>query len=140
MYYFATPPIEVASNKTFSTDLFRYYCAYYVDGFASTLAEISKQGVEDLEVYFPSSMHVVKPPFGLEEFGVAKKAGEALCDVLGNGDGPYNIFRSRLPRMATDQTADHVDAPCQDPVPVMLDQLRRCRDASRASIEYAPSV
>ena len=56
-------------------------------------------------------------------------AGETLCAFLEKTDSKLTIHRPRLPRIATDQTVTLFSVSNQDPVPLMLENLRCLRDA-----------
>jgi hypothetical protein len=124
LYYFATP--YIASRRgAFSTRLFREFCDYYVSGFSSTIELFLNQARPLRNVFYPSSAFIKEKPPSLCEYVAAKAAGEALCAVLEGGSKDLLIYKPRLPKMATDQTASILPARRRNPASLMLKHLRR---------------
>jgi hypothetical protein len=61
------------------------------------------------------------------EYAAAKMAGEILCDFLQKANPRLTIHKPRLPRVATDQTVSLLPVGNQDPVSVLLTNLRHLR-------------
>jgi len=123
LYYFATPFIFEGVKGQFRVDLFNRFCDYYVSGFARTFAVVAASGSLD-GVLYPSSVAIDEMPPDMGEYVVAKRAGEALCDVLGARFKSIDFTCVRLGRLATDQTQSLAGADNQDPAPVLLRILR----------------
>jgi acyl dehydratase len=130
VYYFATPHIK-ANTGAFSTKLFRSFCDYYVSGFSDTLNFFCTHAPGIHKVFYPSSVFIDTLPWGLNEYGAAKAAGESLCSFLEKYGKELSIYRPRLPRMATDQTVSIVPDDSIDPVHIMVEQLREFRIYSK---------
>lgn len=123
LYYFATPHIT-ANRETFSTKLFTIYCDYYVAGFIDTLEFFLKYAPTIKKVFYPSSVFVETLPLSFVEYAAAKAAGELICNFFEKAKEGVSIHRSRLPKMATDQTVSMMLNDAEDPVPIMLKRLR----------------
>jgi NAD(P)-dependent dehydrogenase (short-subunit alcohol dehydrogenase family) len=126
--YFATPFIFAAVKGVFSPELFRGFCEYYVSGFVNTAEPLICRGLR--HILYPSSVAVDERPAHMGEYAAAKAAGEAVCAFLEKTRKGVSVCAPRLPRLATDQTASLLPAGDLDPAPVMLDVLRRFRDAA----------
>jgi nucleoside-diphosphate-sugar epimerase len=135
LYYFATPRIA-AAGAVFSADVFRGYCAFYVDGFVRCVEALLDGGLR--AALYPSSVFVDGPPDGMLEYAAAKAAGETVCRAVERRYG-VAVLAPRLPRLATDQAAALLGDRAGDPVPVLLAQLRRLRDAAPAADPVAPA-
>jgi len=127
-YYFATPFIFSGMRGVFSAELFRRFCAYYVTGFLGVVDYWCTLGVKCF--FYPSTVAIDELPLNMGEYTAAKAAGEKLCEFLGRTHPTLNIYRPRLPRAATDQTVSVVPVGNQDPVALMLNELRVFRTAS----------
>jgi hypothetical protein len=126
LYYFATPRIAGAGS-VFSDEVYRGYCGFYVDGFVRCAESLLNAGLRG--VLYPSSVFVDQAPEGMLEYAAAKAAGETACRTIERRYG-VTVQAPRLPRLATDQAAALLGDRAGDPVPVLLAQLRRLRDAT----------
>ncbi|MFH1380389.1 MAG: MaoC/PaaZ C-terminal domain-containing protein [bacterium] len=122
LYYFATPFIFSAKKRRFSSDLFKQFCAYYVTGFYETVDSLRAYGLQ--YAFYPSSKAIDDIPANLGEYASAKMAGEMLCSFLGKYFPGLVLYKPRLPRLATDQTASLSSVDNLDPVSVLLKELR----------------
>ncbi len=129
LYYFATPFIFDAINGTFSSQLFQKFCNYYVTGFLNTIKIVRNLGSNLKIIFYPSSVAIDDLPLNMGEYAAAKMAGEVLCLFLEKSNLGIKIHKPRLPRTATDQTASLLPVKNEDPVPLMLENLRYLRDA-----------
>lgn len=130
LYYFATPFIFAATKGTFSPQLFQKFCDYYVTGFLTTVKAIqSVAGSAIQRIFYPSSVAIDELPLNMGEYAAAKMAGETLCAFVEKTNRGIKIVRPRLPRLATDQTRSLLPVKNEDPVPIILEALRRFRDA-----------
>ena len=124
LLYFPTPFISLNESTTFSIDLFRQYCRYYVEGFVWILAALSARPGA-LEVFYPSSAVLDEVLPKAAEYAGAKAAGEAVCAHLSKAHAGMRCHAPRLPRMLTDRTASVLEAEAADAGPVVLRELRR---------------
>jgi len=122
IYYFATPLIFSGAKRHFSPELFREFCDYYVVGFANLLNLLIPYAVK--KVYYPSSVFVDELPKNMGEYACAKIASELLCTFLEKFHPDLVIYKSRLPRVATDQTVSIMPVKNEDPVDIMISELR----------------
>ena len=129
LYYFATPFIFVGTKGSFSSQLFQKFCGYYVTGFLNTVQTVCNLGADLQKIFYPSSVSIDELPLNMGEYTAAKMAGEILCTFLEKTNPGITIHKPRLPRIATDQTATLFSVNNQDPVPLMLENLRCLRDA-----------
>ena len=129
LYYFATPFIFDAIRGAFSSQLFQQFCDYYVTGFSNTVEIVRNLGSNLQRIFYPSSVAIDDLPLNMGEYAAAKMAGEVLCRFLEKANLGIKIHKSRLPRTATDQTASLLPVENEDPVPLMLENLRYLRDA-----------
>ena len=127
--YFAAPFIGSGSRGSFSAQSFGAFCAYFVDGFIGTVRAARGLEPRRLRVLYPSSVFVEEPPSGQGEYAAAKSAGEAACRWLQKTDPELTVHVHRFPRMSTDQTASLLPQPAAEPAPLVLESLRRLRDA-----------
>ncbi len=125
MYYFATPQIFVGSRGKFSNKIYRHFSQYYVDGFSALVDGLIRLRAPLCKILYPSSEAVTEMPLHMGEYAAAKAAGETLCDFLGKAHPGLEILVARLPMLATDQTVSVLQIERQDPVPLLLDLLRR---------------
>ncbi|MCP4609787.1 MAG: SDR family NAD(P)-dependent oxidoreductase [Planctomycetes bacterium] len=130
LYYFATPFIFDAFNGIFSPQLFRKFCDYYVTGFLNTIKIVRNLGSNLKIIFYPSSVAIDDLPLNMGEYASAKMAGEVLCCFLEKADPSIRIYKPRLPRTATDQTASLLPVKNEDPVQLMVENLRHLRDSS----------
>jgi len=125
LYYFATPPIGRGVKGSFRQDVYERFCRFYVTGFVNTLRAARASGSHRLRVYYPSTVYAEQLPADMSEYVVSKLAGEALCRFLSHTEDGLEIFVSRLPRLATDQTVTLFGDRAGDPAPALLAELRR---------------
>jgi hypothetical protein len=129
LYYFATPYIAAANKGKFSPQLFRRFCDYYVVGFLNIFKGLQDAGCCLQKIFYPSSVFIDELPVNMGEYATAKMAGEVLCSFLEKTNNGIKIIKSRLPKLATDQTSSLLPDQNLDQVPILLEQLRSLRDA-----------
>ncbi len=128
VYYFATERITGRALPGFSAPLFDRFCAVYVTAFHDLCLALSTGGERTLQVFYPSSVFVSDPNKGMAEYAMAKAAGEVLAADLNRFHPKLSIVVSRLPRVATDQTAGMIEvemgspAACMAPLIVAVEQ------------------
>ena len=127
LYYFATPFIFGAVKGKFSSQLFAAFSEYYVTGFLRTVQALADPTTGLQKVFYPSSVAIEELPLDMGEYAAAKMAGEILCDFLQKAHPGLAIHKPRLPRVATDQTVSLLPVSNQEPVSVLLSNLRYLR-------------
>jgi len=127
LYYFATPFIFGAAKGKFSLQRFTTFAEYYVTGFLRTVETLAESSTGLQKIFYPSSSAVEELPLDMGEYAAAKMAGEILCDFLQKADPGLAIHKPRLPRVATDQTVSLLPVSNQEPVSVLLNNLRYFR-------------
>jgi hypothetical protein len=127
LYYFATPYIFGAVKGRFSSQRFATFSAYYVSGFLRTVQAVADPTIGLQKVFYPSSAAIEELPLDMGEYAAAKMAGELLCDFLQKAHPGLAIHKPRLPRVATDQTVSLLPVRNQEPVVVLLNNLRHMR-------------
>ena len=103
-YYFASPRIGRQKSSLFSGELLADFLAVYVDAFYQLCTALSSKE-HPVQVLYPSTVFVDKRPRNMTEYAMAKSAGEVLCDDISAYVPGIQIFKPRLPRVPTDQTA-----------------------------------
>jgi hypothetical protein len=127
LYYFATPVISPGTKGKFSHHLFNKFCNYYIAGFINTVNLL--RDLEIKGIFYPSTIYVDELPTNMGEYSVAKIASETLCCFLEKSIRGLKIYKPRLPRMATDQTVSIIPADREDPVTIMIKELRSFQDS-----------
>ena len=127
LYYFATPFIFGAVKGKFSSQRFATFSEYYVSGFLRTVQAVADLTTGLQKIFYPSSAAIEELPLDMGEYAAAKMAGEIVCDFLQKAHPGLAIHKPRLPRVATDQTASLLTVSNQEPVPVLLSNLRYLR-------------
>ena len=127
LYYFATPYIFGAVKGKFSSQRFATFSKYYVSGFLRIVQAVADPMTGLQKVFYPSSAAIEELPLDMGEYAAAKMAGEILCDFLQKAHPGLVIHKPRLPRVATDQTVSLLPVRNQEPVSVLLSNLRYLR-------------
>lgn len=128
LYYFATPFISSGIKGAFSPQIFTKFCDYYISGFIKIVEQLAEFEVKN--IFYPSTIFIDELPINMGEYVVSKVASEMLCDFLEKSNPDLTIYKPRLPRVATDQTASIIPIINQDPVPLMIKELRSFKEAS----------
>lgn len=124
LYYFPTPPLHRGAGGPFSRELFERFAAVYVTGFSRAVEAVLALAPPALRVYLPSTVALDELPDGMIEYTTAKAAAECLARVLQKAHPELSFRVTRLPRVATDLTASLLPGGEQEPVPVVLAELR----------------
>jgi len=127
LYYFATPFIFGAAKGKFCAQRFTTFSEYYVKGFLRTVQTLAVPSTGLQKIFYPSSAAIEELPLDMGEYAAAKMAGEILCEFLQKANPGLTIHKPRLPRIATDQTVSLLPVSNQDPVSVLLTNLRYLR-------------
>ena len=129
LYYFATTNIARQKEIPFVTGLFDEFVQMYVNGFYDCCYYLSEQGSEGLTAFYPSSVFLESNPPDMIEYCMAKMAGEMLCANMNRMSSRVHIIVSRLPRLLTDQTATVFPVAAEDPLKVMLPEVRNVQSS-----------
>ena len=121
LYYFATPFIFDGAKGNFSVPLFNRFNDYYIKGFISTFNLLKSSNLK--AVFYPSSVAIDEFLPDMSEYILAKSSGELLCKFLEETHG-IAIYKPRLPRLQTDQTASLTPQKEDNPVPLFLKSMR----------------
>ncbi|HMO46580.1 MAG TPA: SDR family NAD(P)-dependent oxidoreductase [Rubrivivax sp.] len=106
VFYFATPRIYRKSAELFDRRAFGQFTDTYLDRFASLCLALEQAASErKVTVYLPSTVFIDQRPKGLTAYAMAKAAAEILADDLSRSLRRVRVVHTRLPRLATDQTA-----------------------------------
>ena len=123
LYYFATPQIYKSGKKQFSAAHFSQLCDVYLEGFARIVDNFSHTS-QLTYVFYPSTEFLDTLPKGMAEYVAAKAAGEALCRYLARRHPEIRFVAPRLPRVATDQTAELLSGADVPTVSMLRDALQ----------------
>ena len=124
LYYFATPRIFARRGaQPFDAALFDRFASVYVHAFARLCVAATRPG-QRVDVFYPSSEAVGDTPTALTEYAAAKVAGESVAAAIERAHHGVAIFVSRLPRVATDQTASIVPTAAASALDVALPIVR----------------
>lgn len=128
LYYFATPYIFGAAKGKFSAQRFTTFSEYYVTGFLQTVQILADPSTGMQKIFYPSTVAIDELPMDMGEYAAAKMAGEFLCGFWQKANPGLAIHKPRLPRVATDQTVSLLPVMNQDPVSILLPELRYLRE------------
>ena len=122
LYYFCSPRIPLNQTGKFSSealeDLVQFYVCHFIE-LTNVLVESRLS-----RAFYPSTVFLDETPPGMEEYSIAKSAGEAACAILEKTYPELRIYRPRLPVTNTDQTASILPVRRDDPSILMLKHLR----------------
>ena len=124
VYYFATPAIFRPQARLFRADRLREFLRVYVEGFW-TLVEAVRAAELTARFFYPSTIFVAERPAGMTEYSMAKAAGEVLCEEINAHLAPTRVVVTRLPQLATDQTASVTAVETESAVEVMAEVIAR---------------
>jgi acyl dehydratase/NAD(P)-dependent dehydrogenase (short-subunit alcohol dehydrogenase family) len=105
-YFFATPRIYAKRSELFDRNAFDEFAGFYLQRFYELcrwLEQVDRP--KPLRVYLPSTVFITERPKGMTEYAMAKAAAEVLADDLNRSLRNVTVVYTRLPRLATDQTA-----------------------------------
>lgn len=105
-YFFATPRIYTKRTDLFDRAAFDEFVDFYLQRFYDLCQWLERSGrTKPVKVYLPSTVFITDRPKGMTEYAMAKAAAEVLADDLNRNLRHVVVVHSRLPRLATDQTA-----------------------------------
>jgi hypothetical protein len=126
VYYYATPKIYRKRSNTFERAVFEEFIEAYVVQFLALCTWLESLRTEQpIRVYYPSTVFIDDRPRGMTEYAMAKAAGEQLVADLAATLKHVEIFATRLPRLATDQTSSLVTVKTASGLEVLLPIVRR---------------
>ena len=128
LYYFATPFIFGTAKGKFTAGRFATFSEYYVTGLLQIFQAMADPSFGLQKIFYPSTIAIEHLPLDMGEYAAAKIAGEIMCDFLQKANPGLKIHKPRLPRLATDQTVGLLPVIKQDPLAVLLENLRYLRD------------
>lgn len=120
VYYFATPLIPQTQNQIFNHEVYNELYNFYILGFLN-IYEIFKESAKNY--FYPSTSFINDQPQLFLEYIEAKKKAEEVLEALQLNQN-INIYKPRLPQMATDQTASLSSSEPNDPAPILLNYLK----------------
>lgn len=123
VYYFATPTIFRPQARVYQPERLRQFLDVYVDGFWDLVQAVRVKNPTGM-FYYPSSVSVSERPAGMTEYTMAKAAGEILCADINEQLAPTRVVMTRLPRLATDQTASVTAVETESAVDVIAGVIR----------------
>jgi NAD(P)-dependent dehydrogenase (short-subunit alcohol dehydrogenase family) len=128
VYFFATPRIYRKAASTFDRAAFDTFVDFYIDRFAAMCHALEQAAAErPVRVYVPSTVFIEERPRGMTAYAMVKAAAEILADDLNRSLRRVRVCHSRLPRLATDQTAGVRGLSPEANVAVLLELVRSMR-------------
>jgi len=128
LYYFATPFISQGDKGFFSKSTFMEFCQYYIFGFQNIVQQLSELDLR--AALYPSTIFIDKPPVNMGEYTASKAAGEILCNILESTKPTIKFSFPRLPKLATDQTANTRQIKEPSPELILLQYIRELQGTS----------
>ncbi len=126
VYFFATPRIYAKRKELFSRSAFDEFVGFYLQRFYELCLWLeSAKRVRPVKVYLPSTVFISERPKGMTEYAMAKAAAEVLADDLNRSLRHVRVVHTRLPRLATDQTASILNVSVSSNVDAMLAVVRQ---------------
>ena len=122
LYYFGSPRV-LDRTGAFSTKILEGLFRIYVTQFIQLVDVLA--GLRLKRVFYPSHVALDDTPLNMREYSIAKSAGEMACISLEKTYADLRIYKPRLPRVSTDQTAGILKAIGEDAPPLMLNHLQQ---------------
>ena len=122
LYYFPTPFIFSGKKNKFSKFIFEEFYKYYLTGFYNILKNESLTKTKF--IFYPSSIALNELPNNMIEYILAKAAGESLCDFFEKNYKGMLIYKTRLPKLETDQTVSLLPSFNDNTTNVILNEIR----------------
>ena len=123
IYYYATPFIFSGNKGLYSEKLLFNFSKFYVSGFYTIVNYFFKKNT--LNFFYPSTVALDDLSGNMLEYTLAKSSGEKLCEFLKYRFPKINIFKTKLPRLATDQTVSLFPITNENPENIILNHLRK---------------
>jgi NAD(P)-dependent dehydrogenase (short-subunit alcohol dehydrogenase family) len=126
VFFFATPRIYAPRAGLFSRRAFDEFAEFYLQRFYELCNWLERgERSRPVRVYLPSTVFIDERPKGMTEYAMAKAAAEVLADDLNRSLRNVNVVHSRLPRLATDQTASILKVTTESNIEHLLAVVRR---------------
>jgi hypothetical protein len=122
IYYYPTPFIFSGSKGNYSEKLFNNFSKFYVGGFYNLVNYFINKNV--LNYFYPSTVALDDFSADMLEYTLAKSSGEKLCEFFKYRFEDINLYSTKLPRLATDQTVSLFPVKNESPEKVILNHLR----------------
>ena len=130
VYYFATPHIYTKRQSVFSREAFDEFARFYLERFHELCLWLeSAERERPALVYLPSTVFIDARPKGMTEYAMVKAAAEQLALDLNRNLSSVRIVQTRLPRLATDQTASILGQTTASNLEVMAGVVRQMSSA-----------
>lgn len=129
-YYYATPRIYAKRVETFDRGAFDAFASFYLQRFYELCRWLD--GADrpvPAQVYLPSTVFIDERPKGMTEYAMAKAAAEVLADDINRTFSRVRVQRTRLPRLATDQTASILGMKLESNLDALLPVVRQMSSA-----------
>lgn len=125
VYYFATPRIFTKKAEVFDRAAFDEFVWFYLQRFYELCIWLEQRPRDrPVKVFLPSTVFITDRPRGMTEYAMAKAAAEVMVADLNRSLRQVSIVHTRLPRLATDQTASILDVSTGSSVATMLEVVR----------------
>ena len=125
VYFFPTPRIYAKRKELFDRAAFDEFADFYLHRFYELCRWLEQaQRESPLKIYLPSTVFISDRPKGMTEYAMAKAAAEVLADDINRSLRNVTVVRSRLPRLATDQTASILKVSVASNLDAMLAVVR----------------
>ena len=125
VYFFATPRIFTKKASVFDRASFDEFVWFYLQRFYELCTWLEARTQDrPIKVYLPSTVFIAERPKGMTEYAMVKAAAEVMVADLNRSMRNVVIVYSRLPRLATDQTASIQDVTAGSSVATMLEVVR----------------
>ena len=126
VYFFATPRIYARRNELFDRAAFDAFVGFYLQRFYELCRWLERvERAKPLKVYLPSTVFITARPKGMTEYAMVKAAAEVLAEDLNRSLHNVTVVHSRLPRLATDQTASILNVSVASNLDAMLAVVRQ---------------
>jgi len=129
VYFFATPRIYAKRAETFDRQAFDAFVNFYLQRFYELCRALEQAGRGKTVVYLPSTVFIDERPKGMTEYAMAKAAAEVLADDVNRSFARVRVLRTRLPRLATDQTSSILDMKLESNLDALLPVVRQMSNA-----------
>ena len=122
LYYFCSPKV-LDRTGAFSTEILEELFGIYVTHFIQLVDVLARVHLN--RAFYPSNVALDDTPLSMREYSIAKSAGEVACISLEKTYPDLRIYKPRLPRISTDQTASILAANSEDAPPLILKHLQQ---------------
>jgi hypothetical protein len=125
VFFFATPRIFTKKAEVFDRAVFDEFVWFYLQRFHELCIWLEQRpGDRPVKVFLPSTVFITDRPRGMTEYAMAKAAAEVMVADLNRSLRRVAIVHTRLPRLATDQTASILEVSTGSSVATMLEVVR----------------